>query len=376
MRLIAYCPTSDFRVEARRSPLRCPLTSDPLEYRDLPVFRPELIDPTQPGLWRYAEMLPVIGEGRERVTLGEGWTPLLQDKWGDLPVYWKYDALMPTASYKDRGTSVMINWLIGQGAVHLVEDSSGNAGASVACYAARAGLTSCIYVPDSAPEIKKAQIAYYGAELVEVPGARSGSTDAAVAATRLIKDTKYASHALQPSYILGLMTCAWEIWEQLGYKVPDWFVVSTGQGGLLLGVWRGFQHLKQCGLIDKLPKMVAVQAEPYTPIHEAFINGQSKASAPISHFELISADGIAISNPLRSAAVLKALRDSQGTTIVIDEEEVLHARHTLAQQGFYVEPTSAAAGAALTKLRPKIADGEIVVAFLDSMGIKRPAEVY
>lgn len=374
--MISFCPTSDFRVEARRSPLRCPLTSEPLEYADLPKFQRECIDPTAPGLWRYSEMLPIVGEGHQRITLGEGWTPLLQDMWGNLPVYWKHDALMPSGSYKDRGVSVMINWLSGQGAVSVVEDSSGNAGASVACYAARAGLKACIFVPESTFEVKKAQIAYYGAELVEVPGSRSDSTDAAVAATRLNKETKYASHALQPSYILGLMTCAWEIWEQLNYQVPDWFVVSTGQGGLLLGVWRGFQHLHRCGLIDKLPKMVAVQAEPYTPIHEAFVGGLQKASMPIPHFEPISADGIAISHPLRSAAVLSALRQSKGSTIVVSEKEVLEARIALAQQGFYVEPTSAAAGAALTKLRPKIADGERVVAFLGAMGIKRPPEVY
>lgn len=374
--MIAFCPTSEFRASAERSPLRCPLTGHPIEYTDLPAFKRGLIDPKQPGLWRYAKMLPVVGEGHERVTLGEGWTPLLPDRWGDLPLFWKHEALMPTASYKDRGASVMINWLIGHGAARVVEDSSGNAGASVACYAVRAGLHACIYVPDSAPETKKAQIAYYGAELVEVPGSRSASTDAAVAATRLDKGTKYASHVLQPSYILGLMTCAWEIWEQLGYKVPDWFVVSTGQGGLLLGVWRGFQHLQRCGLIDKLPKMVAVQAEPYTPIHEAFTSGLEEVSDHISHLEPISADGIAISKPLRSAAVLSALRRSNGTTVAVSEAEVLAARITLAKQGFYVEPTSAAVGAALTKLRPQIVSGEIVVGALCSMGIKRPPEVY
>lgn len=374
--MIAYCPSSNFRVAAERSPLRCPITSKPLEYTDLPLFQTNLIDTKQPGLWRYAAMLPVVAPEAERVTLGEGWTYLVPDQWAGIPVYWKNDALMPSGSYKDRGVSVMLNWLIGQGATLIVEDSSGNAGASVACYAARAGLRTCIFVPESAPDTKKTQIAYYGAELVEVPGSRNAAADAAVAATRLNKGTKYASHTLQPSYLLGLMTCAWEIWEQLGQNVPDWFVVSTGQGGLLLSVWRGFQHLQQCGLIDKLPKLVAVQAEPYTPIHEAFTNGLTDVSEHISHLESISADGIAISKPLRSVSVLTALRDSNGTTISVNEKEVLEARESLAQRGLYVEPTSAAVGAAITKLRPVIEPHETVVAALCSMGLKRPPEVY
>lgn len=321
-------------------------------------------------------MLPVVSPEKERVTLGEGWTYLVPDQWGGLPVYWKLDALMPSGSYYDRGVSVMLNWLIKQGAEQVVEDSSGNAGASVACYAARAGLRSCIFVPESTTETKKAQIAYYGSELVEVPGAREAATDAAVAATRFYKGTKYASHALQPSYILGLMTCAWEIWEQLGRTVPDWFVVTTGQGGLLLGVWRGFQHLKQSGLIDKLPKLVAVQAEPYTPIHDAFVNGWSEVPDHIAYYETISADGIAISKPLRANILLSILRESGGVAVAINEEEVLVARDQLATQGIYVEPTSATVGAAITKLGTTIKRGETVVAALCSMGLKRPPEVY
>lgn len=362
--MIAYCPTSNFRAEAERSPLRCPITSDPLEYTDLPDFQPDLIDSTQVGLWRYAAMLPVIASGTKPVTLGEGWTHLVPDRWDRTPVYWKFDALMPSGSYYDRGVSVMLNWLIKQGAEKVVEDSSGNAGASVACYAARAGLRACIYVPESAPETKKAQIAYYGAELVEVPGMRQAATDAAVAATRLNKATRYASHSLQPSYILGLMTCAWEIWEQLDRNVPDWFIVSTGQGGLLLGVWRGFQQLKQRGLIDKLPKLVAVQAAPYTSLHDAFTNGWLEVRGHISYFESISADGIAISESLRATTLLSILRESGGVTVSVSEAEVLIAREQLAQQGLYVEPTSATVGAAITKLSGLIQPHETVVAAL------------
>lgn len=370
--MIAYCPTSYFRAPAALSPLRCPSTGEPLEYTELPAFDASSIDPKQPGHWRYAAMLPVVAEGQTRISLGEGWTPLIEDTWSDIPVHWKLDALMPSGSYKDRGFSVLINWLVGLGATVAMEDSSGNAGASLACYAARAGIHACIYVPENAPAPKKAQVAVYGAELVEVPGPRSAATDAVVAATRLNKGTKYASHALHPAYLLGQMTSAWEIWEQLNGSVPDWFVAPVGQGGLLLGAWRGFQRLHAAGLIDKLPRLVAVQIVPYTPIYDAFHAGLKRVEIVCPQFEQVSADGVAIIKPNRSVTVLEALRQSEGTAIAVSDKNVLAARDRLAERGLFVEPTSATVAAALHKLKPHIQPGETVVAMLTGHGLKRP----
>ena len=287
----AYCPTSKFRCPALEAPLHCPMTGAPLEYSDAPRFAPEAIDPTEIGLWRYAAMLPVVHPGQTRVTLGEGWTPLIHDEWAGLPISWKLDALMPTGSYKDRGVSVMVNWLKGLGYTTLVDDSSGNAGASLACYAGRAGLSSCIFVPTTAPEPKKAQVSIYGGELVEVPGGRAETTKAAEAATYNSRNIAYASHAWHPAFLLGQMTVAWEIWEQLGRVVPDWLVAPTGHGGTLLGAWRGFQHLRSSGVTNKLPKLIAVQATPYTPVYDAFHNDWEQIH-PDQHMERISADGI------------------------------------------------------------------------------------
>ena len=374
--MISYCPTSGFRAPAERSPLRCPTTNEPLEYCEQPQFDPALIDPTQAGLWRYAAMLPVVAESQKRLTLGEGWTPLIPDQWDGIPLHWKLDAVMPTGSYKDRGVSVMMNWLVGRGGTVFIDDSSGNAGASVACYAAAAKLDSLIFVPTTATAAKKSQVAVYGAQLVEVPGPRQAAADAAVAATRLDKDTKYASHALQPSYLLGQMTCAWEIWEQLGGKAPDWFVSPVGHGGLLLGTWRGFQQLHKAGLIDKLPRLVAVQADPYTLLHEAFHDGLDKVSNSPPLLEKISADGISVAKAARSATLLSVLRLSRGTTISVNEEETLSARDELAERGLFVEPTSATVGAALKKLRPQIQAGETVVSVLTGHGLKRPPELW
>ena len=372
--MIAYCPTSRFRVQAEVSPLRCPISGDPLEYTEIPRFAPELIDDDEVGIWRYAAMLPVVAPGHERITLGEGWTPLLRDRWGDQEVYWKLDALMPTGSYKDRGVCVMVNWLAGLGAVTVVDDSSGNAGASLACYAARAGLDACIYVPESAPEPKKEQIAIYGAELVEVPGPRDATTKAAEAASRMVESVKYASHAWHPAFLLGQMTTAWEIWEQLRGRVPDWLIAPTGHGGSLLGSWRGFQHLYHSGVIKKLPRLVAVQSEPYTPVYEAFhADRDTVISSPRS--EKISADGIAISTPVRSKALLAALRSSQGTAVAVTEREVRAYHERLARRGLFVEPTSATVAIALDKLKGKIQPDSVVVAVITGHGLKNPPHV-
>jgi len=340
----------------------------------LPRFEPDSIDPNQAGQWRYAAMLPVVAAGRKRITLGEGWTPLIEDQWAKQQTWWKLDAFMPTGSYKDRGVSVMVNWLAGLGAEIIVDDSSGNAGASLACYAGAAGLHARIFVPSSAPQPKKAQIAVYGAELVEVPGPRDMATRAAEADTQFSTEAAYASHAWHPAFLLGQMTCAWEIWEQLGRVVPDTIVAPVGHGGAMLGTWRGFQHLLNSGITDKLPRLIAVQAEPYTPVYEAFVNHAEEIDAT-PRLGQISADGIAISYPVRAAALLRAIYHSRGRVIAVTEEEVLKAQAQLAKRGLFVEPTSATVAAAMTKSQAIFSDQGRVVAILTGHGLKNPPKV-
>ena len=367
--MIAYCPRSRFSAPARESPLRCPLTGEPLEYQGLPRFDPGSIDQNMPGHWRYVAMLPVLQDGQRLVTLGEGWTPLIDDVWEGLPVFWKFEGLMPSGSYKDRGVSVMVNWLMGQGVRTVMDDSSGNAGASLACYAARAGLSARIFVPATAAEPKKAQISVYGAELVEVTGPRSAATHAAEAAQT--GDAVYASHAWHPACLLGFMTNAWEVWEQLGKRVPDWVISPCGYGGLFLGAWRGFEHLYESGVIQRLPRMVAVQAEPITPIHEAFQNGWEDVHPRRQVVPHMLADGIAVERPVRSRSILSALHRSGGTTVAVTDAEVLAAHTALAERGLFVEPTSATVAAALTKLRHRFAAGETVLLNLTGLGLKK-----
>lgn len=367
--MIAYCPRSRFTAPAEESPLRCPITGEPLEYRDIPAFAPDQIDPAQPGHWRYAAMLPVVAPGQRRITLGEGWTPLIDDEWEGLPVYWKNEGLMPSGSYKDRGVSVLLNFLLGQGAEVVMDDSSGNAGASLACYAARAGLAARIFVPETAPEPKKAQIAVYGAELVEVSGPRSAATEAAEAAQS--PEAVYASHAWHPACLFGFMTNAWEIWEQLGGRVPDWIVTPCGYGGLFLGSWRGFEHLHESGIIDHLPRMVAVQAEPITPIYDAFRSGWEDIRPRRQLSYRMLADGIAVERPVRSRSILSAIHRSGGMALAVNDMEIATARTQMAERGLFVEPTSATVAAAIRKLKPHVRPGETIVANLTGLGLKK-----
>jgi threonine synthase len=351
------------------------MTGAPLEYEELPLFDPASIQTAETGIWRYAAMLPVVSPGEARVTLGEGWTPLIRDEWAGIPVMWKTDALMPTGSYKDRGVCVLVNWLKGLGYETLVDDSSGNAGASLACYAGRAGLQACIFVPVTAPEPKKAQIAVYGGELVEVPGPRSDATKAAEAMAYSSRAMAYASHAWHPAFLLGQMTVAWEIWEQMGGAVPDWLIAPTGHGGTLLGAWRGFQHLRASGITQKLPRLIAVQAEPYTPLYDAF-HGDWAEIHPDPHMERISADGIAISYPVRWHALLEAIRYSRGTVMAVTDDEVVAAHRQLAVRGLFVEPTSATIAAAMKRLPANtIKPRETVVGILTGHGLKNPPQV-
>ena len=344
----------------------CPC-GGPREVIDLPDFVPDAVDSSQPGLWRYRAMLPPLPASGV-ITLGEGFTPLIQDTWDGLEIFWKVESLNPTGAFKDRGTALVINDVVTRGVGRVVEDSSGNAGASLAAYAARAGIHAHVFVPAYASLVKQAQIAVYGADLVPVPGPRIEATRAAErAATR---DAVYASHVWHPLTLVGMATTAWEIWEQLGGRGPDWFVTPVGQGTLLLGMWRGFQRLYAAGLIDRMPRLVAVQSERCSPLAQAMAAGREEAEAVPP--QMTVAEGIAIVKPVRSRTLLKALRESKGLTPVATERDIEQAQIRLAQAGVFVEPTSAAAAAVLPEIRPRILPGETIVVALTGSGLKSP----
>ena len=307
------------------------------------------IDASRHSVWRYARALLVGAE--HAVSLGEGWTPLVDGHWDGAPVRFKLEFMMPTGSFKDRGMTVMVSYLKSRGVDRVLEDSSGNAGASLSAYAAAAGLTCRILVPETASYPKIAQIAACGADVVTIAGSRQ---DVAEAALRQSAEIFYASHNWQPFFLEGTKTLAYELWEQSGFQAPDNLVVPLGYGSNVLGADRGFAELAHTGEIAKGPRLFGVQAARCAPYAAAFRAGVEHV-VPTDIGPTV-AEGIATSKPTRVAEVLRAVRRSGGSIVAVEEAEIVKALRGLARRGLYVEPTSAVAAAGLTRL---IADGSI-----------------
>jgi threonine synthase len=331
-----------------------------------PDFDPGRFDDTQHGLWRYRWLFP-LEPSWEPITLGEGHTPLLSADWDGKQVLFKLESTSPTGSFKDRGASVLVTALHGLGVRHVVEASSGNAGVSLAAYAARADINCEICVPATVEGPKLDLMATYGAEVIEIKGKREYAALAAWAAAA--HGAFYASHVYNPFFLVGTETVAYEVWEQLGRRAPAGIVLPVGNGTLLLGVYRGFRRLREAGLVRRLPRLLAVQSTACAPIYRAFVEGQQTV-APMDPCPTI-ASGIAISQPVRADQILAAIRDTHGAALAVTDEETRAARWHLAQHGFCVEDTSAVAVAALSHLSEAQAlVDESLVVLLTGHGLK------
>src|SRR5260370_41656803 len=216
------CPACRKTMPADRAVRRC-ACGGPLDLMPGPGLVRDEIDAGDASLWRYRAALAL--KGSPRVSLGEGWTPLVLRQWEGAEVHFKLESQMPTGSFKDRGTAVMLNHLLEVAVGPIHEDSSGNAGASIATYAAAAGIPCRIYVPAAAPRAKLVQIAASGADVRPIPGTRQDVTEAALAA---IGESFYASHNWQPFFIEGTQTPAFHLRQQLGFRVPHNILVPTG----------------------------------------------------------------------------------------------------------------------------------------------------
>lgn len=330
-----------------------------------PGLCPREIDTGERSLWRYRAAIRLAEP--PAVSLGEGWTPLVPSVWDGVPVHMKMDFLMPSGSFKDRGTAVMLNYLTQVGVTTILEDSSGNAGASIATYAAALAMACRIMVPASAPMAKKVQIAAAGATVEAIAGSRE---DVSTAALKAAETMFYASHNWQPFFLEGTKTLAFELWEQLGFKAPDCVVIPLGQGSNVLGCRIGFGELMARGRIARLPRLYAVQARNCAPCHAAF---QAGAQGPVPIEVLATmADGIASEKPVRLPDVLRAIRECGGGTVAVGEAEIVMALGRLARAGFFVEPTAAAGVAGLGHLIAggDIRAGETTVVILTGSGLK------
>jgi len=334
------------------------------------AFDPALADSSRRGVFRFSSTLrrgSAQAFGADSVSdsfsLGEGNTPLVWAEAFGRQVAFKCEYQNPTGSFKDRGSATLIAFLKSRGVTEAVEDSSGNAGASFAAYAARAGIKARVFVPESASGPKRKQIESYGAELVPVLGPRAKASQAAEEAAT--QGTVYASHAYLPFNLPGYATIAYEIREQLG-RAPGAVIVPAGQGGLLLGAWRGFEALNQAGAEKETPMMVGVQAEACSPLVSQKSNVEGAALSQSKGQTL--AEGVKVANPLRKNAVQEAVEKSGGTWVAVAEKDILPGRDALAKRGFYVEPTSALVWKALEETIAFLPDPLVVI--LTGSGLK------
>ena len=321
-----------------------------LDLEFTPLFTPG----DRPGMWRYRAALPIENDAHI-VSFDEGGTPLTRTTVAGQDVWLKQDHLFPSGSYKDRGASVLISRAVELGVDRAVEDSSGNAGAAIAAYCAKAKIGCDIYVPDSTSPAKLAQIEAYGATLHRIPGSREDTANAALEAA---EGQFYASHVWNPFFFHGTKTFAYEVVDQLG-REPDRVVIPTGNGTLLIGVWIGFNDLLAAGRIERIPELIAVQAEKCAPL-PARRNGTNFTTAPTR------AEGIAIAEPARQDQMLDSIGRSGGRIGTVSEEAIGDALEQAVADGWFIEPTSASALAAIPRLEP----AETVVIPLTGHGLK------
>lgn len=361
---------------------------DLLDISSSPRFDRRRIDPSAPGISRYSPFLSLPRtrgpEASERngardslplLTLGEGRTPLLPYSPPWLPpsvsLSALHDHLNPSGSFKDRGAATLLSAVRRYGLEEIVEDSSGNAGAAVAAYAAAAGVGAKIFVPEKTGRGKITQIEAYGAEVVKVPGSRE---DTAEAALKAAESSYYASHSWNPFFFQGTKTAAYEISEGLGWRSPDALVLPCGNGTLLLGAYLGWRELRAAGIVSRLPRLIAVQSAGCAPVFDSWREtapagekpaagrsagggadgtppgyGSTPGAQPGGGTGKPAAEGIQVAAPVRLRQILEAVTETGGSVYTVTDEEVRASCTEAWRKGVYIEPTAAAAIAGCKK---------------------------
>lgn len=304
-----------------------------------PKFDLAKVDRDVWGMFRYREFMPIEGENWKDVTMGEGMTPIIRL---DEDVLLKMDYYMPTLSFKDRGAAILVAHCKAIGVDRVVQDSSGNAGNSVAAYCGKAGIACEIFVPEGTSPKKITMIRAHGAAVNVIPGNRE-------ACARACRDKVeregiyYASHVYNPFFYEGTKTYIYETYEQL-HRIPEYIFIPTGNGTLFIGVMKGLLHLLESGLIDRMPHIVGVQSERCNPLEKAVRNGMKKPAEVVSVPTL--AEGIAIGEPMRGEEILSYIYKYGVEMQTVPEDEILNARESLAKKGVFCEHTTAGTYAA------------------------------
>ena len=314
----------------------------------------------EPTLWRYREVLP-IAPGRAPVSLGEGFTPLVRAarlgrELGMRSLYVKDESLNPTNSFKARGMTVAVTRARDLGARTLAAPSAGNAANALAAYAAAAGLAARVFMPRDVKQPFVRECELYGAEVTLVDGLINDA--GRVAAERGAEAGWYNVSTLKEPYrVEGKKTMAYELAEQLDWRWPDWIVYPTGGGTGIVGMWKAFEELERLGWMPagKRPRLVSVQAAGCAPIVRAFESGAERAGLWTDARTV--ADGLRVPGAVGDFLILRALRESRGAAVAVDDDEMIAAMREIGRlEGISAAPEG---GATLCALRALLARGVV-----------------
>ena len=300
-----------------------------------PKFSLDDIDRDEWSMFRYRKFMAVEGDGWKDISLGEGMTPVVRL---DENVLLKMDYFMPTLSFKDRGAAVLIAHCKDIGVDYVVQDSSGNAGNSVAAYSGKAGIKCEIFVPEGTSPGKIDMIRAHGATCTVVPGSRDHCAD--VCRGKVDTDgCYYANHVYNPYFYEGTKTYIYEVFEQLK-RMPKHIIIPVGNGTLFLGAIYALEHLLASGVIEEMPKIIALQSQNCDPLLQAAERGEDKP-AKVTPTPTI-AEGIAIGLPMRGEEILRLTHKYNIKYVHSPEDKIMEARAALAKKGIYCEHTTAA----------------------------------
>ncbi|MBT3357398.1 MAG: threonine synthase [Euryarchaeota archaeon] len=343
------------------------------------ISRLDIENSEDPGFWRYAPLLPV-SKAENRVSLGEVITPLITLKnsvkdLDSLPgvVVVKDESRLPTGSFKARGLALAVSMAKEFGFDHLSIPTNGNAGSALAAYAARAGMKSTILCPDDTPEINTSETLTQGGDTYLVNGL-IGDCGKIIGEGKEKLGWFAVSTLKEPYRIEGKKTMGLELAEQLGWNLPDVIFYPTGGGTGLIGMWKAFHELKELGWIDcKFPKMVAVQSTGCAPIVKAWEDG-------VEHAEFwenadTEAAGIRVPSAIGDFLIIRAIKESNGFAIAIDDEDIIAARNKIGREdGLLMCPEGAATFAAYEQsLKLGLVKKEDnVILFNTATGLKYP----
>lgn len=370
------CTNCNESYEKEIRNFRCDHCNEPLEVEEVKDGKINVGNiMTQTNLERYQDFYPYLTID-DRLNLNEGFTPLVPSydmakEYGIKGIYFKNETQNPTWSFKDRGTVTGVLRALNLGYKKIGTVSTGNMATSVAAYGSKAGLKTYVLVKKGIADEKIKPIAIYGPKLIEVDGDYSKLYDESLVIGN--ENDIYFINSDVPYRVEGYKTMAFEICEQLSFEVPDYVIVPTSAGGDVRGIEKGFREFFNAGLIDKMPKMVVVQAAGCSPIYNAFKDGKLEIDRVTNHNTIAHA----IENPFPPSGnqVLRMLKRNGGLAIAATDEEIIDAQRKLATLGLFVQPGSATSLAAVDKLYKDnlIKESDNIVCILTGAGLKYTA---